>query len=159
MWRCAGANIGRGLIYSPWLSQRAVFPTTNPIEHMPNDQNQHDVCEEFSSVTSQTNPTTHPGGTGPQILQEDFELQLRELEDECGLFHPTTTPMNWDGNQDRQEYVEAYGESNDYRRDTAAFLEKAVARLNSTLDAGINYFSKKNRSVPQGGVKGRWLEF
>jgi hypothetical protein len=61
-------------------------------------------------------------------------------------FMPIKPGPDWNDEKDRARFIEIWGESDDYRRDTTALLEEDIAKVHTVLEAGINYFARKRQA-------------
>jgi hypothetical protein len=61
-------------------------------------------------------------------------------------FMPVTVPAGWTEQQDIEGYVDKWGESDDYLRDTRVRFEKNLSYLDQVMDAAMDYCLEKRES-------------
>ena len=84
---------------------------------------------------------------GPQTQEPSAKALRWYYEHERSVFLPIKPPPDWNEAKDKQEYIDNWGASDDYWRDTAAFMKEDLAEVHAVLDSGINYFASK-RGAP-----------
>jgi hypothetical protein len=94
------------------------------------------------------NTAAPPKATGPQVRQPTAMMLRWYYEHERPVFLPIKPPPDWNEAKDKQEYIDVWGTSDDYWRDTAALMKKDLAEVHAVLESGINYFASKREAPP-----------
>ena len=142
-----GPTLAGGVSYSPISVRRTALQTAIVMKRKHNDKSQLKHRKSPSTGPQSHDSASPPRATEPQLEQPTERASRWYYEHERMVFLPIRPPPDWNEAKDKQEYIDIWGTSHDYWRDTAALMKRDLAEVHAVLDAGINYFASK-RGTP-----------
>ena len=143
-----GPNLAGGVTYSPISVRRTALQIPKVMKNKNNDRNQLKSRKSPSTGTQPHDAAAPPEAIGPQRQELTVEGLRWYYENERSGFLPIKPPPDWNEAEDKKAYIDIWGESTDYWRDTAALMKEDLAEVHTALDSGINYFASKHEVPP-----------
>jgi hypothetical protein len=153
--------------YNHTKQMEAVLGTTTPgAATTPQNQPQSIEAHNNLKIPPAVPVSKEPAGESPGKASKDqnpvapfkphdssvTETYLRKTrwyyEQERSQFLPIKPPAGWNEKDDIQGFNEAWGESDDHRREIEVRFQESIAKVHTVLKAGINYFCKDREARP-----------